>query len=101
MAHSIFQRSLASFLIFSMLIGCNGYTAVPTTKSSLNSTSRVTLLDPLQAKMMRLMPIVFTVFMLWFPSGLVLYWIVNNLLTIIQQKYVNRQIERAYQASAK
>lgn len=56
--------------------------------------------DPMQAKMMRLMPIVFTVFMLWFPSGLVLYWIVNNLLTIIQQKYVNRQIERSYQATA-
>ncbi|GAC1381237.1 MAG: membrane protein insertase YidC [Aquirhabdus sp.] len=56
--------------------------------------------DPMQAKMMRLMPIVFTVFMLWFPSGLVLYWIVNNLLTIIQQKYVNRQIERSYQTSA-
>lgn len=57
--------------------------------------------DPLQAKMLSLMPIVFTVFMLWFPSGLVLYWIVNNLLTIVQQKYVNRQIERSYQASAK
>lgn len=57
--------------------------------------------DPMQAKMMSLMPLVFTVFMLWFPSGLVLYWIVNNLLTIIQQKYVNRQIERAYQATAK
>ncbi|MBC7752328.1 MAG: membrane protein insertase YidC [Candidatus Saccharibacteria bacterium] len=56
--------------------------------------------DPLQAKMMRLMPVVFTVFMLWFPSGLVLYWIVNNLLTIVQQKYVNRQIERSYQANA-
>lgn len=52
--------------------------------------------DPMQAKMLRLMPIVFTVFMLWFPSGLVLYWIVNNLLTIIQQRYVNAQIEKAY-----
>ncbi|AXI04310.1 membrane protein insertase YidC [Aquirhabdus parva] len=52
--------------------------------------------DPMQAKMLRLMPIVFTVFMLWFPSGLVLYWIVNNLLTIVQQKYVNHQIEKSY-----
>jgi len=56
--------------------------------------------DPMQAKMMRLMPIMFTVFMLWFPSGLVLYWSVNNLLTIVQQKYVNRQIERSYQTPA-
>jgi YidC/Oxa1 family membrane protein insertase len=52
--------------------------------------------DPMQAKMLRLMPIVFTVFMLWFPSGLVLYWIINNLLTIVQQKYVNQQIEKSY-----
>jgi YidC/Oxa1 family membrane protein insertase len=52
--------------------------------------------DPMQAKMMKLMPIIFTVFMLFFPSGLVLYWIVNNLLTIIQQRYVNHQIEKSY-----
>lgn len=52
--------------------------------------------DPMQAKMMKMMPIIFTVFMLWFPSGLVLYWIVNNLLTIVQQRYVNRQIEKSY-----
>ncbi|MDE2421977.1 MAG: membrane protein insertase YidC [Gammaproteobacteria bacterium] len=52
--------------------------------------------DPMQAKMMKMMPIVFTVFMLWFPSGLVLYWIVNNLLTIVQQRYVNHQIEKSY-----
>ncbi len=52
--------------------------------------------DPMQAKMMKMMPIIFTVFMLWFPSGLVLYWIVNNLLTIVQQRHVNRQIEKSY-----
>ncbi len=52
--------------------------------------------DPMQAKMLRLMPVVFTVFMLWFPSGLVLYWTINNLLTIVQQKYVNHQIEKSY-----
>lgn len=55
--------------------------------------------DPMQAKIMRLMPIVFTVFLLFFPSGLVMYWIVNNLLTILQQWMVNRSIQR--QAAAK
>jgi YidC/Oxa1 family membrane protein insertase len=52
--------------------------------------------DPMQAKMLKMMPIIFTVFMLWFPSGLVLYWSVNNLLTIVQQRHVNRQIEKSY-----
>ena len=55
--------------------------------------------DPMQAKIMRLMPIVFTAFLLFFPSGLVIYWIVNNLLTILQQWLVNRSIQK--QAAAK
>ena len=51
--------------------------------------------DPVQAKVFKFMPIMFTFFFLWFPSGLVLYWFVNNLLSIMQQLYVNRQIENA------
>ncbi|RZU48054.1 YidC/Oxa1 family membrane protein insertase [Fluviicoccus keumensis] len=51
--------------------------------------------DPMQAKVLRMMPIMFTVFMLWFPSGLVLYWVVNNTLSIIQQAIITRQIEAA------
>ena len=50
--------------------------------------------DPMQAKVFKIMPIVFTLFFLWFPAGLVLYWVVNNVLSILQQWYVNRQIER-------
>lgn len=50
--------------------------------------------DPMQAKVFKLMPIIFTVFLLFFPSGLVLYWIVNNLLTILQQWLVNRTIAK-------
>ncbi len=50
--------------------------------------------DPLQAKLMMGMPIVFTVMFLWFPSGLVLYWLTNNLLSIAQQWWINRQLER-------
>ncbi|HNN36977.1 MAG TPA: membrane protein insertase YidC [Pseudomonadales bacterium] len=51
--------------------------------------------DPMQAKVMRLMPVMFTFFFLWFPSGLVLYWLVNNLLSIAQQWFITRQIEAA------
>jgi YidC/Oxa1 family membrane protein insertase len=49
--------------------------------------------DPMQAKVMKIMPIMMTVFFLWFPSGLVLYWVVNNILSIIQQWVITRQIE--------
>ena len=48
--------------------------------------------DPLQAKIMMMLPIVFTVFFLWFPSGLVLYWVTNNILSIAQQVYINKKI---------
>lgn len=51
--------------------------------------------DPMQAKIMLWMPIVFTGMFLFFPSGLVLYWIVNNVLSIAQQWQVNRMIESA------
>lgn len=50
--------------------------------------------DPLQAKVMKMMPIIFTVFFLWFPAGLVLYWLVNNCLSIAQQWLITRKIER-------
>jgi YidC/Oxa1 family membrane protein insertase len=48
--------------------------------------------DPIQAKVMMMMPILFTVMFLWFPSGLVLYWVVNNSLSIAQQWQINRMI---------
>lgn len=51
--------------------------------------------DPMQAKVMKMLPIVFTFFFLWFPAGLVLYWVVNNILSIAQQWYITRKIERA------
>ncbi|WP_092012136.1 membrane protein insertase YidC [Marinobacter daqiaonensis] len=49
--------------------------------------------DPMQAKIMKLMPIIFTVFFLWFPAGLVLYWLTNNILSIAQQWYITHKIE--------
>jgi len=56
--------------------------------------------DPMQQKMMRLMPIMFTVLFLFFPAGLVLYWLVNNLLSLAQQWYVMRQTEAQYAAKS-
>ncbi len=52
-------------------------------------------IDPIQAKVMKMFPIVFTVFFLFFPAGLVLYWVINNTLSIIQQTIITRQIEKA------
>jgi YidC/Oxa1 family membrane protein insertase len=50
-----------------------------------------TSVDPRQEKMMLMMPVVFTVFFVNFPSGLVLYWLVNNVLSIGQQYYINKK----------
>ncbi|KJZ15718.1 membrane protein insertase [Marinomonas sp. S3726] len=49
--------------------------------------------DPMQARIMKIMPVAFTVFFLWFPSGLVLYWVVNNTLSILQQYVITKRIE--------
>jgi len=51
--------------------------------------------DPIQAKVMMMMPIVFSVFFFFFPAGLVLYWVVNNVLSIAQQWQITRSIENA------
>lgn len=50
--------------------------------------------NPGQASVMRMMPVMFTFLFLWVPSGLVLYWLVNNLLGIGQQVYINKKIEQ-------
>ena len=51
--------------------------------------------DPTQAKVMQMMPFIFTFMFMWFPAGLVLYWVSNNILSIAQQWYITRGIERA------
>ena len=50
--------------------------------------------DPMQAKIMMSLPFVFTIFFAFFPSGLVLYWVVNNIISILQQWYITRKIEQ-------
>ena len=57
-----------------------------------NSPSTVT--DPMQQKIMTFMPVMFTFFFLWFPSGLVLYWLVSNVVTLIQQTIIFRALEK-------
>jgi len=54
--------------------------------------------DPMQAKVMQIMPIMMTVLFLWFPAGLVLYWFTNALLGILQQWYITRKLEAAYES---
>ena len=53
--------------------------------------------DPVQAKVMKLMPVIFTVFFLWFPAGLVLYWLVSNIFNIVQQSYIIRSVNKSYE----
>ncbi|MBD2857602.1 membrane protein insertase YidC [Spongiibacter sp. KMU-158] len=51
--------------------------------------------DPMQAKVMQWMPVIFTFFFLFFPAGLVLYWVVNNSLSILQQYIISKRIEKS------
>lgn len=50
--------------------------------------------DPMQQKLFQYMPVIFTVFFLWFPSGLVLYWLVSNLITIAQMLIIYNGLEK-------
>lgn len=57
-------------------------------------------MDPMQAKMMQMMPVFMTVFFVFFPAGLVLYWLANNLISITQQLYITRQFEKEQNAGS-
>jgi YidC/Oxa1 family membrane protein insertase len=57
--------------------------------------------DPVQAKVMQFMPFVFSIFFFFFPAGLVLYWLVNNILSILQQWQIQRLFNRDKPAHAK
>ncbi|HDR1021776.1 TPA: membrane protein insertase YidC [Pasteurella multocida] len=60
----------------------------------LQKMSPTPVADPMQQKIMNFMPLIFMVFFLWFPSGLVLYWLVSNLITIAQQQLIYRGLEK-------
>ena len=57
--------------------------------------------DPVQAQVMKYMPFVFSIFFFFFPAGLVLYWLVNNILSILQQWQIQRMFNRDKPAHAK
>lgn len=61
----------------------------------------MTIQDPMQQKIMQYMPVAFSVFMAWFPSGLVLYWFVSNMISIAQMKIIFSGIEKAKLAKVK
>ncbi len=52
------------------------------------------MMDPTQRKVMMIMPVIFTVFFLFFPAGLVLYWVTNNVLSILQQQWVMSRVDK-------
>lgn len=54
----------------------------------------MTVQDPMQQKIMQYMPVMFTVFFFWFPSGLVLYWLVSNIISIVQMKIIFSGMEK-------
>lgn len=60
----------------------------------IQKMSPTTVADPMQAKIMQFMPVIFTVFFLWFPAGLVLYWLMSNVVTLIQQTLIYRNLEK-------
>ncbi|MGF1708745.1 membrane protein insertase YidC [Enterovibrio baiacu] len=60
----------------------------------IQKMSPSTVTDPMQQKIMNFMPVMFTVFFLWFPAGLVLYWLVSNIVTLIQQTLIYRALEK-------
>ncbi|GAA0818199.1 membrane protein insertase YidC [Colwellia asteriadis] len=61
----------------------------------------MTIQDPMQQKIMQYMPVVFSIFMAWFPSGLVLYWLISNVVSIVQMKIIFKGIEDKKLANAK
>ena len=60
----------------------------------------MTIQDPMQQKIMQYMPVVFSIFMAWFPSGLVLYWFVSNVISIAQMKVIFAGIDKAEAANS-
>lgn len=77
------------YFVLPLLMGASMYV-----QFMLNPTPQ----DPTQAKIMKFMPIAMTLFFLWFPAGLVLYWLANNVLGIAQQWYITRKLEAEFAA---
>ena len=81
-----------SYYVLPILMGASMFLQQKMTPSNFT--------DPMQEKVMKFLPVIFTFFFLTFPSGLVLYWFVNNLFSIAQQFIVNQQFKNAKDAKA-
>lgn len=74
------------FFVLPVLMGATMYLQQRITPSNFT--------DPMQEKLFKWLPVIFTVFFLFFPAGLVLYWLVNNIISIAQQWLVNKQMQK-------
>ena len=74
------------YYIFPLLMGASMFL--------IQKMSPTTVTDPMQQKIMTFMPVMFTFFFLFFPSGLVLYWLVSNIVTLIQQTLIYKALEK-------
>lgn len=74
------------YFVLPILMGVSMYMQQTLTPSAIT--------DPTQAKIFKLLPVVFTLFLITFPAGLVLYWTVNNIFSIIQQLLINKMLDR-------
>jgi len=80
------------FFVLPVLMGASMYV--------MQKMQPMTIQDPMQQKIMQYMPVVFSIFMAWFPSGLVLYWLVSNLISIAQMKVIFSGIAKQKEAKA-
>lgn len=80
------------FFVLPILMGASMYV--------MQKMQPMTIQDPMQQKIMQYMPVVFSIFMAWFPSGLVLYWLVSNLISIAQMKVIFAGIAKKKEATA-
>jgi YidC/Oxa1 family membrane protein insertase len=79
------------FFVLPVLMGVSMYV--------MQKMQPMTIQDPMQQKIMQYMPVVFSIFMAWFPSGLVLYWLVSNLISIAQMKVIFAGIAKKKEAT--
>ncbi|MBL4899112.1 MAG: membrane protein insertase YidC [Colwellia sp.] len=85
--------SMDPYYVLPVLMGISMYV--------MQKLQPMTIQDPMQQKVMQYMPVAFSIFMAWFPSGLVLYWFISNLISITQMKIIFSGIEKKKLAEAK
>ncbi|MCP4991089.1 MAG: membrane protein insertase YidC [Colwellia sp.] len=78
------------FFVLPILMGASMYV--------MQKMQPMTVQDPMQQKIMQYMPVVFSIFMAWFPSGLVLYWFISNVVSIVQMKVIFAGIAKQKEA---